>query len=152
MAFEQTRDVMKRVRTFHHQLSELYHQMSETTEKPRMKLLLDYMSRHETALEECVQGFERLAGREVLDAWFQFTPHAVPPAPPCEGLELGAECSVGDIVRIALEFDACLLKYYQQLVDEAPSEALRDLFRDLLVHGKREAVELSRSALEVEQL
>jgi hypothetical protein len=151
MAYEQTKDVLERARGFHHKLAELYRQMGESTGKPRLKLLLEYMSRHEAGLEACLQGYEKLADRRVLDTWFQFTPGSVPEQP-CPDFDPDAGLSVGEVVRMALEFDACLLRYYEQLVEEAPSDELRDLFQELLECGKREAVELSRSALEVEQL
>lgn len=151
MAYEQTKDVLQRARSFHHQLSELYQELSDATDKPRMKLLLDYMSRHEAGLEECLRGYEKLADDRVMEAWFQFTPESVPEQPYAK-FEVTPGMCMGDVVRMALEFDNCLLTYYQQLVNEAPSDELRDLFSELLTHGKREAVELSRSALEVEQL
>ena len=151
MAYEQTKHVLQRARGFHHQLAALYQEMSDLTDKPRIKLLLDYMSRHEAGLEDALRGYETLAEPRVMDAWFQFTPGSVPEQP-CAKFEITPGMSVGEVVRMALAFDNCLLAYYQQLVEEAPSDELRDLFGELLMHGKREAVELSRSALEVEQL
>lgn len=151
MACEQTRDVLRRVRAFHHQLAELYQQMSDAADVPRMKLLLDYMSQHEAGLEACLEGYERLADRRVLDTWFQYPPDWMPKLP-CVDFELKPGMSLGEVVSTALAFDNCLLAYYERLIQEAPSEELSDLFQEMLVRGRREAVELSRSALEVELL
>ena len=59
--------------------------------------------------------------------------------------------AVGDVLQTALRFDECLIRLYQGAADRAASEEVRHLFQELLELEKREEVELSRSALEVEQ-
>ena len=51
MAFETTKDVLDHARDFHRQLSDHYAQLRDKAERERVKMLLDYLSRHEKHLD-----------------------------------------------------------------------------------------------------
>ena len=52
MMFKTTREVLDRIRKFHQMLSTYYNEVSQQTDQIRLRLLLDYMSRHEKNFEE----------------------------------------------------------------------------------------------------
>lgn len=74
MPFDQTKDVLKQARKFHHKLSEFYEDLKDTTDKERTRALLDYLSRHEQYLEDCLEEFQQDVSRNVLDSYFNMDP------------------------------------------------------------------------------
>ncbi len=148
MAYKKTRDVLDKMRLFHKQLSEFYAQMSERANRQKVKLLLDYMSRHETRLEGCLARYEDSAAKRVLDTWFQF----VPPIAKREffqDMELAPDMSVEDVIRTTIQFDNCLAEFCMQMSETAMSEEVRELFSCLLSMEKREERQAVRDALDM---
>ena len=47
MSIHQTRDILEYVKKFHEKLSDFYEDLGNQTDKERLKILLDYMSRHQ---------------------------------------------------------------------------------------------------------
>ena len=66
MGCRSTRELLDLVRDFHKQLSELYARMAEVATKEKVKMLLNYMSRHETQLEQCLARYEEHAAKSLL--------------------------------------------------------------------------------------
>ena len=52
MAYETVRDILDRVRNFHDQVGEYYHRLYSIADKERVRILLDYLSRHEKHLKD----------------------------------------------------------------------------------------------------
>ncbi|MCK5188869.1 MAG: hypothetical protein KAR12_02310, partial [Methylococcales bacterium] len=73
MRFEQVRDILDHAREFHKCLGEFYQNLVEYEEETRIKMLLEYLGRHEKFLEQGIANFEESASEQVLDTWFQFT-------------------------------------------------------------------------------
>ncbi len=74
MAYETVKDVFDRIRTFHHRVGDYYDRLYSIADTERVKILLDYMSRHEKKLELCISEYEHDAAKDVLEAWFKYTP------------------------------------------------------------------------------
>ncbi len=75
MRFEQTKDILEHTQQFYKLIADYYHLMSDQTHKPRIKMLLDYLSRHEKHLEKTLSEYEDSASEQVLNTWFQFSPY-----------------------------------------------------------------------------
>lgn len=149
--FKQTKDVLDYVRTFHSQLSKYYESLSQIAEKERVKMLLDYLSRHEKHLAENLAEYENDAAKKILNTWFRFIPKNIPPD--CfENNKLKPNISVDDVISIALHFDDCLIELYKVMAEEAEIEELKDLFNNLLEMEKQEEKILARDALWLKDL
>jgi len=147
MAYQQTRDILERARDFHHQLSEFYRRLGDSAERATVKMLLEYMSRHEKHLEESLAVYEEAAAGNVLDSWFKYTPERA--TCKCfEGVELGASMSVGDVVSIAMRLDDCLVNLYKEAAESLPAGQVQEVFAKLLEQEEQEKVRLTRDALE----
>ncbi|HSR88461.1 MAG TPA: hypothetical protein VLL07_05865, partial [Pontiella sp.] len=132
MPFDQTKDVLNQARKFHHKLSEFYEDLKDSTDKERTRALLDYLSRHEQYLEDCLEEFQQDVSRNVLDSYFQYGSDAAN----LRGInefEIKDEMSVEDVVAAAMHFDACLIKFYREIAQKAHSEKVREVFENLLV-------------------
>lgn len=148
MPFDQTKDVLKQARKFHHKLSEFYEDLKDTTDKERTRALLDYLSRHEQYLEDCLEEFQKDVSRNVLDSYFQYGSDASKLSG-ISDFKIREEMSVEDVVEAAMHFDACLIKFYREIAQKARSDKVREVFENLLVMEEHEQIELSKTALEL---
>lgn len=148
MPFDQTKDVLHQARKFHHRLSEFYEDLKDNTDKERTRALLDYLSRHETYLENCLKEFQQDVSKNVLDAYFQYGSDASKLSGISE-FEIKDEMLVEDVVAAAMHFDACLIKFYREIAQKARSEKVREIFENLLVMEEHEQIELSKTTLEL---
>jgi hypothetical protein len=124
--------------------------MGNVAEQPRVKLLADYMARHEKILERSLAKFEEGASRGVLNTWFKNAP-SVATGKCFEGVEIKPDMNIEDVIRIALKLDDCLLELYRSMADAAMAKDVKELFDQLLKAEMREERLTVRSALEMEQ-
>lgn len=148
MPFDQTKDVLNQARKFHHKLSEFYEDLKDNTDKERTRALLDYLSRHETYLENCLKEFQQDVSKNVLDSFFQYGSDASKLSGISE-FEIKDEMLVEDVVAAAMHFDACLIKFYREIAQKAHTEKVREVFENLLVMEEHEQIELSKTTLEL---
>jgi rubrerythrin len=151
MPFDQTKDVLKQARQFHHKLSEFYEDLKDTADKERTRALLDYLSRHEQYLEDCLKEFQQDVSKNVLDSYFQYGSDASKLSGISE-FEIKDEMSVEDVVAAAMHFDACLITFYREIAEKARTDKVREVFENLLVMEQHEQIELSKQSLELSVL
>lgn len=154
MSCRTTRELIEQLQDFHKHLAAFYSRSAKQAKRERVKMLLDYMSHHEDDIAKCLADFEEDAAQKVLDTWFEFLPDIAK----CECFE--SECwqskfpsdiSVDDVVRTALWFDDCLIKFFKQMADLSVSRDVKALFDDLTQMEDQEKRKAMRIALEVSQ-
>jgi len=151
MAYETVKDVFDRVGKFHHQVSEYYHRLHDIADKERVKILLDYMSRHERKLEKYISEYEDDAPKVVLDSWFKYTPAST--YKECfEDSELNHDMSIEDVITVALRLDDCLINAFKRIVDSAESTRIKEVFCSLLRTAENEKRKFVQEALELREL
>lgn len=148
MAFEQTRDVLEHVREFHQKLSVFYDGLKGTTTKERARILLDYMSRHEDYLDDCLAQYEEQVSDNVLDTFFKYESECTGPMASAK-FEIKPDMDVDDVIAIAMHFDACLVSFYREMAQRALSEKVREVFQNLLKMEESEQLRLSKETLEI---
>ena len=151
MAYKTTKDILDQARAFHEQLSAYYRKLSVKAQRQRVRMLLDYMSRHEKHLEECLLEFEQDASRKILETWFKYTPQM--DIPSCfEDIELSRDMCIDDVIKLALRLDDCLVELYKGMVKEAESRDVKKVFTNLLEMEKHEKMNLVRDAIELKEI
>lgn len=148
MPFNQTRDVLNQARRFHQKLSEFYEGLKDSAGQERTRALLGYMSRHEKYLDECLAAFQKDVSRNVLDSYYQYGSDATRLSEITE-FRIKPEMDVDDVVTAAMHFDACLIRFYSEMVSRAPTTQVREVFENLLVMEEHEQLELSKTMLEL---
>ena len=146
MRFEQTRDVLEHARAFHAHIGELYHRLANEAERGAVKMLLEYMGRHERNLEEALARYQREASEQILDTWFQYT-HDDEILRLCEDSDFRPDMTVTEIVAAGLKLDDCLIQLYREMAECADSEQVREVFTNLLEMEEHEKHTLSKNAL-----
>ena len=153
MPFETTREVLEHAREFHRDLKEYYKSLMEKTDQERVRMLLDYLSRHEKNLEEGLARYESEIASKIRDTWFQYPPPKEAVAV-CKDIAISniEDLSVDGIVKLALDFDSCIIEMYEAIIKSSDSAEVREIFQSLLNLEKQEELELVRDSLELKDL
>ena len=147
MRYEQVRDILDHAREFHKRLEEFYQNLAQNEAVARIKMLLEYLSRHEKFLEQGIANFEESASEQVLDTWFQFTQDKETLKLP-EAVNIKSHMSVEDVIRMGLELDDRLIRLYKDAAENAEVPEVKDVFNNLLEMEKEEEHHLVRAALD----
>ena len=151
MPYNQTKDVLDQARKFHRRLSEFYKGLKESVPVERTRALLDYMSRHENYLDECLKTFKEQVSDNVLDTYMQYGSNASA-QDQIDSFEIKPEMTVDDVFAAAMHFDACLIKFYGEMASKTTRPKVREVFENLLVMEQHEQIELSKQTLELSAL
>ncbi len=151
MATESVKDVLDHARMFHKIIGDYYIRLRSITDKERIKMLLDYLSRHEQYLEKSLVKYEEGAPEKVLKTWLQFTP--------CQEMlkhleDIVAEPlkSTDEVIDVAMKLDDCLIELYEDMAMRAESEDLRAVFNNLVEMEKQEKLNVTRTALSLDDI
>ena len=147
MPFDQTKDILDHARKFHRRLSRFYEDLKDSVEKERTRALLDYLSRHETYLDESLAKFQEQVSNNVLDTFLNYKADTANVSAITE-FEISDDMSVDDVVAAAMHFDALLIKFYGDMARKTNSIKVREMFENLLVMEQHEQIELSKQTLE----
>ncbi|KIH76140.1 hypothetical protein SAMN05660860_02497 [Geoalkalibacter ferrihydriticus] len=146
MRFEQTSDVLNHVGLFHQQAGEVFRKLSERASNPRVRMLLDYIVRHEESLANSVFSYKTECSPQLLSTWFKYT-HDQDIFAPLTAVDLDRDPSFDDVLDLAVDNDAKLLELYQEMVERSTSPDVKELFSSLLLKEMKEKQKLIRSAL-----
>jgi hypothetical protein len=117
-------------------------------EKPRTKMILEYMSGHEKYLGECLSKYEDEVPREIIDSGFEYQPEVT--FQECfEENELNNEMSAAGVLRLALHLDDCFTNQIEKLIKNTHSSKIKNLFKNLLNIEDHEERKVVKEALEL---
>ena len=151
MRFAQVRDIIDHTKAFHKRLSEFYQDLADHEEAVRVKLLLDYIVRHEKHLEKALADYEESASTQILDTWFQFSQDESTLKSP-EDIQIKPDMSLEDVIRMGLELDGQVIRVYEDAAANADVPEVRRVFKYLLELEKHEEHHLVRAALESREM
>ncbi|MBT3192695.1 MAG: hypothetical protein HN341_09095 [Verrucomicrobia bacterium] len=145
------KELLDQARGFHRHLQDFYTKCESSTDSDRMQMLSDYMARHEEALEKALADYESDAEERILNTSLQFSPGDAISS--CfEAIQVSPDMQVEDVLRIGLDMDEALVRFYRQVAEDAACEDVRNLFAHLMEHEEREKRLTVRSTMELEQL
>ncbi len=148
MRFKQIKEIIEHARGFHKLIADYYRQLSEQTERERMKMLLKYLEQHERTAEKALADYETDASQKTLKSWSKYSA--------CED-KLGtlknmlsdAATSPDDVIRLAIGLDECLLSMYRELADTSNDPDVAEALQNLLSLETSELRILARDSLKV---
>lgn len=148
MNFETTKHVLDHVREFHGRIGEYYKRLGDHNSMERVKMLLDYLSRHEKHFQESMKEYEEAISKQILNTWFKF--------PPCQemtdinqaiSLDENPDMTVDDVIETALKMDDCLIRLYTEMAARSPATEVREVFENLLKMEKKRELNMVRDTL-----
>ncbi|QGY40451.1 hypothetical protein GM415_10040 [Pseudodesulfovibrio cashew] len=145
------RDVIDQVKAFHRKLGDLYQGLSDTVEKERVKILLEYMSRHHDNLAYIMDEYEEGLTEKVLNTWFMYV-HEECDLSPFFDANLGPDTTAQEAILVALDLDKCLMETYEAMLAQEVPDEVSEVFERLLEFEKKEKIKLAKTSLMIEDM
>lgn len=143
--FEQVKDILDYGIELHAQLRVLYNTLGKESDQERVKMLLDYLGKHERNRAEAMKRFEQAPHGRTLDVWLQY-------APTREIEQMLVNCvirpdmTVDDVIKIAMDFDNALIEIYKEAVRESDDPNAKAIFMNLIEMEEKEKQRFIRDA------
>ncbi len=151
MPYGQAKEIVNAAQEFHRRASTFYQQLADKAEGTRVKMLLDYLVRHEAHLERALANYKDEIKSKALDAWYQYAQEQCL-MQPFDVSQYPKEMTVEDIMKIGLDIDRCLVASYKGMVEAATTPEVREIFESLLLMEKQQKHKLARIALEIDEM
>ena len=145
MSQERVIDIIDHAREFCSRLSKYYEGLSSVADRERVKIFLDYLSECEKRHEQALAGYEQTAPRDVIETWFKCGADAAT-AEDFEPSALTSDMDVDDVLREALRLDQCLSDLYQEAIERAQTDRIKEVFTNLLEANKKDMRNLVRDS------
>ena len=151
MPYGQAKGIIDAGRAFHQRASAFYQQLADKAEGARVKMLLDYLVRHEAHLERALADFNEETRTKALDAWYQYAQEQ------CiletfDVSQYPEDMTAEMVLKIGLNIDSCLVASYKGMAEGATSAEVREVFENLLLMEEQEKHKLARIALEIDTM
>ncbi|MBT1450077.1 hypothetical protein KJ365_04230 [Glaciecola sp. XM2] len=128
--FEQTKDAINHIHSFHVALSEYYLTLSKHHGDERVRLCLHYLSEQELKFAEEMSHYKSQASAAILNTWFQYTNDDSILQIPTSS-EADSNLSLNDIISLATQFSEELMTLYNDLHEQANTDELQSVFEHL---------------------
>lgn len=128
--YGQVRDVLNAAADFHRDLRAFYGRLAKQEDQQRVRMLLDYMSRHEKDFEKALAQYDQEGAGKLLDTWMHYTPEERALNVP-QPESLRDDMTVDEAVDTAVRLDKELVQFYSQAAKLAKTPEVRHLFEEL---------------------
>jgi len=145
--YSQVKNMLEQVRDFHGQLVQYYDRLSKEAEQQRVKMLLEHMSKHEQDLQDGLRAYEETATENVMDTYVDCE-YCNEILATCRQTPIAPETSVEGVIRVAMDVDNCLLRFFREVAEHAETERVRDVFKNLVEMEESELRKLATNALQ----
>ena len=143
---KQVREFVDFGKHLHGKIKELYEDLNEHAQLERVKLLLDFLSRHEQRMEESLARFEKVSRHGILEAWLEYSP-GLDVDKVMDRFRLRENPSSDEIIQIAMDFDDALVSLYREVAEKANNSKVKALFNNLLQLEESEKIQVARAAM-----
>ncbi len=143
MAIITIADVLTHAKNFERMLSDYYAKLAEHTSREGVRLLTDYMSRHQSRIEKALATLPSEQVSKICSTHLRYEPQAAD----CrcfEGMELSSGATAAEVLDKAVTFDECLIKLYRQVLQQPVDQDVKDLFESLVRSEQRDEIELKK--------
>lgn len=141
MAFEQTRDLVRKMRECRKEMGAIYAGLEPAVKDERVHMMLGYLKEHETHIAKCLEDMARTAPLFIMNTWFRFAPIEELHAHLAE-LKLGPDVDPEQLAHAAIDLDECMLMLMERTANESSAEGVREFFEELQGVGQHEHLKL----------
>ncbi len=143
MEYKQVKDVLQRAIDFHGLLKDFYKKIDDTTQKDTVKLLVDYMARHEKQMQDITSQISAEQEKRISEEWFKCEPEFA--TGNCfDRIKIDKDSSVDDVIDAGLQLNQCLINLFHHVAEVAPTKEIETLFRSLETGEIAEKKKLAR--------
>ena len=135
--FDSVEDILEHARSFHRNLGTAFDRLEHNTGSEKLRLMLDYLAKHESSLARSLKEFQKGSSETRLHQYFVHGPPAELMRELSE-IDVAAQDSVEDIQEKLLKLDNALIEIYSQLAEKARTPEIADIFQALHETATRE--------------
>ena len=150
MSVSTARNLLEAVSHFHKQLGLFCEKNARANKDERVRLLLDYIGRHEYHMAEALENYEEQARVTVLNTWFNNIPPKLLEGP--DKNDLTPDSTIDDVIAWAIRMDDSVIELYRTMAAEAGTAEVKKVVNGLLAMEEREKLKTVRSALRINDI
>lgn len=129
--FEQIKDVLAYGQFLHQEIKALAEKIEDLEQSARLKLLLDYLKRHEEKLSAALERFARDTRQRILDTWLPYPPDPKI-AKSLSEIHIHPHMDVEEVAKIVLKFEDALIELYRESLNAIDDPEVQQVLRNLL--------------------
>nr|BAL54408.1 hypothetical conserved protein [uncultured Gammaproteobacteria bacterium] len=145
--FEQVKDVLEYGKWLHQEIKALAERIESVEQSTRLKLLLEYLKRHEENLSQALARFSEATQQKILDTWLPY-----PPDPKIvqklREIAVHPNMRVEEVAKIVLQFEDALIELYRESLNEIDDPQVQEVLSNLVqledAEKRRFAMNLAR--------
>jgi hypothetical protein len=130
MTYEQVRDILNRIRSFHRRLRDELEQVRPTSKDRRTQFLLEALRRDEQAMNIALAKYQRHGGVNVLDTWIQYVPDEETQRLLTEN-HFSSDMDPEEMLARKAGIDKALADLYRSLSEQTSATQVGELFAGL---------------------
>ena len=143
---KQVREFLDFGKALHAEVRKLYTRLGDSAQLERVRMLLEYLERHEQHIVQTLARFEHESHEGLLNSWLEYSP-VLDVGSVIDNCRLSEQPSTDEIVAAALNLDEALVRLYQEIAEKAVEARTRALFQDLVNLEQQEQISVSRAAM-----
>lgn len=128
---KQVRDVLTFGSHLHAEMKRMAEKMESEEHSTRLKLLLEYLQRHEGEMAASLIRFEENTQPHILDLWLPYPPDARIETK-LQSLKIHPDMSLEEIVKVVMEFEDALIELYRESLNEIDDPHVQEILNNLL--------------------
>jgi len=130
MTYEQVRDILERIRSFHRRLRDALEEARSTSKDERTQFLLEEIRRDEQAMNLALAKYQRHGVVNVLDTWIQYVPDEDARRLLRE-TNFNSDMNPDEMFARKSRIDQALAELYQRLAEQSSATQVVELFEGL---------------------
>jgi uncharacterized protein (UPF0335 family) len=144
-------EVVDFLKTYHQQLQNFFLKYQDTVNSERLKMLLDYIRRHENNIQYVLETINEKDRDIILKTWIQFVPFTETILP--EEQLTDPNQDIDSIVQQVFELDDNLIRFYDKMIHQAGvSGPGKEFFQHLISLEEKQKTQISEAAQQIKAL
>lgn len=144
-------EIIDFLETYHQQLKDFYLKHRDTANSERLKMLLDYISRHRKNIQDVFENINKNDRDIILKTWIQFVPLSETIQPEEALTDPGQD--IDGVVEQVFELDDNLIRFYRKMIHQGGiSEPVKEFFEQLIRLEKKEKTQVAEAAQQIKKL
>lgn len=143
----QTIDILHKIEKFHRNMAGLYKQLLTMKQEDKVRLILEYLEKHEKNMEDELHRFSLESHKKALESWFTYSLDEEK-IRFMKTICIDDNLNIKEVVEIALMADDYLQSLYSNLTSIADNRDAKSIFTNLLqssIHERRKFIHHANS-------
>ncbi|MCB1100819.1 MAG: hypothetical protein KDL10_00555 [Kiritimatiellae bacterium] len=151
MTVHTAEDILAEARYFHHHLKVFYQALEHKVERPKVRLILEYLCRHEERMENMLAEYRDDITAKISHTWFKHMPGDSIDAV-IASVDARPDMTLDVLLIMAMKFEDCFINLYRHVADQAVSVEVKEVFETLEKESIKDRTNLARNLVNMQDL